>query len=413
MASKPLAIFAGVGVELEYMIVDRDTLDVKPICDRALAAEAGEITSEVSRGDIDWSNELVLHVIELKTSGPVSDLPGQAPLFQRDVRRINELIGPMAARLMPTAMHPWMDPHAEMRLWPHEYNRIYAAFNRIFDCTGHGWANLQAVHINLPFADDDQFVRLHAAIRLLMPIMPALAAASPVMDGRVTGFCDNRLANYKTQCRTVPSLTGRIIPEPISGIGQYHDEILRRIYDDLAPHDADGVLQHEWANARGAIARFDRNTIEIRVLDVQECPAMDVAVAAAVVQVLKLLVAETWGDVESQNAWAVDPLVDVFQATMRRAEQAVIENTEYLRALGVCRGGPQTAGAVWRRLLEAAREHDEAALAPCAAELDVLLDEGPLARRMLVALGDQPTRGRIVEVYGELCECLEKGAAFR
>jgi hypothetical protein len=32
------------------------------------------------------------------------------------------------------------------------------------------------------------------------------------------------------------------------------------------------VLRHEWVNARGAIARFDRSAIEIRVLDVAECP---------------------------------------------------------------------------------------------------------------------------------------------
>ena len=32
-------------------------------------------------------------------------------------------------------------------------------------------------------------------------------------------------------------------------------------------------------NSRGAIARFDRNAIEIRVIDVQECPKADLAIA--------------------------------------------------------------------------------------------------------------------------------------
>ena len=52
------------------------------------------------------------------------------------------------------------------------------------------------------------------------------------------------------------------------------------------------VPRDEWLNARGAIARFGRGTIEIRVLDVQECPQADLAICAAVVEVLQALVAE-------------------------------------------------------------------------------------------------------------------------
>ena len=56
---------------------------------------------------------------------------------------------------MPGGAHPWMDPARETRLWPHEDNEIYEAFDRIFGCTGHGWSNLQCVHLNLPFDDDE------------------------------------------------------------------------------------------------------------------------------------------------------------------------------------------------------------------------------------------------------------------
>ena len=44
----------------------------------------------------------------------------------------------------------------------------------------------------------------------------------------------------------------------------YERDILQRIYSDLEPLDPEGVLRHEWVNARGAIARFDRGTVEIR-----------------------------------------------------------------------------------------------------------------------------------------------------
>ena len=44
-----------------------------------------------------------------------------------------------------------MHPETEMQLWQHNYSKIYALYNRIFDCRGHGWSNVQSMHINLPF----------------------------------------------------------------------------------------------------------------------------------------------------------------------------------------------------------------------------------------------------------------------
>ena len=89
------------------------------------------------------------------------------------IRTLATLPQPVIARLLPTAMHPWMDPDRDLRLWPHEASAVYEAFNRIFSCRGHGWANLQSAHINLPFANDEEFGRLHAAIRAVLPIIPA------------------------------------------------------------------------------------------------------------------------------------------------------------------------------------------------------------------------------------------------
>src|SRR5690606_13107492 len=134
MTQQPLGLFAAYGVELEYMIVDRSSLSVRPVADKLLQSMAGEIVSDVELGDISWSNELALHVIELKTTEPATDLESLAGRFQEHIGRINGLLTPLDARLMPTAMHPSMNPEQEMRLWPHDYNTVYEAFNRIFDC---------------------------------------------------------------------------------------------------------------------------------------------------------------------------------------------------------------------------------------------------------------------------------------
>jgi gamma-glutamyl:cysteine ligase YbdK (ATP-grasp superfamily) len=257
----PLGLFEAFGVELEYMIVDADTLDVRPAADELLAAVGGGYEVEVELGPVAWSNELALHVVEIKTNGPVASLGGLGALFQEHVGRIGSLLAPLDARLLPGGMHPWMDPHAELRLWPHENNRIYATFDRIFGCRGHGWANLQSTHINLPFGDDEEFGRLHAATRLVLPILPGIAASSPFVDGAPSGLMDARLDAYRTNSARVPSVTGHVIPEPVFTRAAYEGRLLQGIYDDLAPLDPEGVLRHEWVNARGCIARFDREVL--------------------------------------------------------------------------------------------------------------------------------------------------------
>src|SRR5690606_6820390 len=112
------SLFEVFGVEMEYMIVDRETLDVRPVADRLLEAASGSITEEFEAGTLTWCNELAAHVIELKTTRPVASLHGLGALFRADLARIEALLEPMGCRLLPTAMHPWMDPHTEMRLWP-------------------------------------------------------------------------------------------------------------------------------------------------------------------------------------------------------------------------------------------------------------------------------------------------------
>jgi len=405
-------LFERVGVELEYMLVRRDTLAVLPAADRVLRAAAGHDAADVEVGTLTWSNELVLHLIELKTTEPAIGLDGLSPSFQDDVRRVNTLLEPLGGQLMPGGMHPWMDPHTEARLWPHAGAEIYAAFHRIFDCRSHGWANLQASHLNLPFYDDEEFGRLHAAIRLLLPILPALTASSPVADGHITGVLDTRLEVYRSNARKVPAITGDVIPEPVYTRREYEEHILARIYRDLGAHDPEGILRYEWANARGAIARFDRNTIEIRLLDIQECPQADLAVLSLVVAVLRHMVAQRWTSCSEQSRWEVAPLARILLDTIVTADQTVLTDTDYLRQLGLERVKRCTAGDVWQHLYESVltpAERNSEFLAP----LRTILKDGCLARRLVRALGPEPDRAQMAATYRDLCACLAEGRMFQ
>jgi len=410
--STPFHLFERVGVELEYMLVRRDTLAVLPAADQILRAAAGHDAADVAVGALTWSNELVLHLIELKTTEPATGLYGLVTSFQDDVRRINALLAPLGGQLMPGGMHPWMDPHTDTHLWPHDGAEVYATFHRIFNCHSHGWANLQASHLNLPFYDDEEFGRLHAAIRLLLPILPALAASSPVADGHVTGVLDTRLEVYRSNARKVASVTGDVIPEPVYTRRDYEQQVLARIYKDLAPHDPGSILRHEWANARGAIARFDRNTIEIRLLDIQECPQADLAVLFLLVAVLRAMVAQRWTGWSEQSRCEVAPLARILLDTIVAADQTVLTDTDYLRQFGLERVKRCTAGEVWQHLYESVltpAERKSEFLAP----LRTILAQGCLARRLVRALGTEPDRARMAATYRDLCTCLAEGRMFQ
>jgi hypothetical protein len=399
------------------MIVRRDSLNVAPITDQLLKAVTGEISSDYENGPVSWSNELALHVVELKTTDPADSFYPLTSLFRANVRTINARLAGLDARLMPAAMHPWMDPHKELKLWPHDNSPIYSTFNRIFDCTGHGWANLQSVHLNLPFKNDAEFARLHAAIRLILPILPALAASSPVMDGKPTGLMDNRLEVYRNNARKIPSVAGRVIPEAAFDKQSYDEQIFQKIYADIAPHDPEGILQHEWLNSRGAIARFERNAIEIRVLDVQECPQADLAICAAIVEVLRALVDEQWTPLSEQKTFSIDSLEQILLACIRDADQAVITDAKYLRQFGYPISGGATnvrvtANELWKWVLDSLGMFQSRLEAAWGEPLRVILGQGPLARRITRAVGPAPSHEKLASVYGQLCDCLQECRMF-
>ncbi len=406
-----LRLFEGFGIELEYMIVDAHTLSVLPVTDEVLKSFAGTYVSDVEKGEIAWSNELVLHVIELKTNGPAKTLEELPELFQRDLARIAEALQEFNGRLMPTGMHPWMDPLKETQLWPHEYSPVYESFNRIFSCQGHGWSNLQSMHVNLPFADDDEFGRLHAAIRMVLPLLPGLAASSPVVEGRIGAMLDNRLEFYRHNARRVPSVSGHVIPEPAFTRAAYEADILEPMYREIAPHDPDEILRYEWLNARGTIARFDRMALEIRVLDMQECPRADLAVAALTTAAVRALVENTWASYESQRSWPVDRLASIFRDAIEHGERATVRDHAFLEAFGLRGNRDRSIQQVWQHLATSL-VFDTPLAAAWRAPLDVILQRGPLARRIVRALDGDTSRDNLVDVYRRLCDCLEAGAMF-
>lgn len=402
-------LFEGYGIELEYMIVDRDTLIVKPIADELLKYELGTFGSDFENGIVTWSNELVLHVIELKSTKPESDFRALETGFAENVQRINAILARLNAMLLPTAAHPFMNPLTEARLWPHDNNQVYEVYNKIFDCKGHGWSNLQSTHLNLPFDGEAEFAKLHAAIRLVLPILPALCASSPIIGGKPTGWLDTRLRYYKSNQEKIPSITGNVVPEPVFSQADYQKLIYDTIDKDIAPYNKEKVLDPVWVNSRGAIPRFDRGSIEIRLMDVQECPAADLAIQILVIETIKALVHESFISYQEQTSWKAYALAQILDQGIEYAEQAVITNEAFLRVFGM-KAKSCSVQELWMHLADRLKNGGD--MKNRKRELDVLLKQGTLSARILKALKGDYSQTSLVRVYRGLSECLAKNTMF-
>lgn len=396
------------GIELEYMVVDKDSLNVLPITDQLFQKVSGSTTNDISGERVDWSNELVLHVVEFKNKKPEPKILPLISHFQNEVKRANTYLQSFNAILLPGAVHPWMSPDLETKLWPHENKIIYKTYDRVFGCKGHGWSNLQSLHINISFANDQEFEKLHAAIRFILPLIPALSSSSPIIDGSKTEYSSNRLKFYLQNQRRIPSILGKAIPEPAWSEQEYQEKILQPMYNDIAPYDTECVLQEEWLNSRGAIPKFERGCIEIRLADIQEAPVIDLAIAHFWISIIKLLTEGNWITLEKLKNLDHAKLRAILDQTVLHAENAQIEDSEYL---ALFEKEKSTKANILLNTLS-----DKISYAPeeqvFQDVIKKLLSQGSLSTRLCRSLNKDYSRENLLKTYKNLATCLQEGIFF-
>lgn len=403
MSSYPL--FSVIGIEIEYMLVDKTSLNVQAKSDLVLQALAGDQVNEVALGDIAVSNELVMHVLELKNNGPARPDAPIARQFQNTLETLQPVLSEHNLQLIPSGAHPWMNPLQETTRWPHGNRDIYQQFDAIFNCQGHGWSNLQSMHVNLPFANDDEFNLLHNSIRLILPLLPAIAASTPFLDGAFTGMQDTRLDFYGTNQQRIPSISGAIIPDFISSQAEYQQKILTPMYRDISSLDPQGILQHEWLNSRAAIPKFDYNAIEIRIIDTQECVDADIAIARAILAILK-----NW----QQSHYYLDNPCDTMRLKnlydkTRVDGLSVNPDDRELHKQWRLPKQAKTCRDVWSQLIEqASSDIDE----PSQKALETILAQGNLSERLLKACKNDHSQASLMRVYRQLGDCLLSNRQF-
>jgi glutathione synthase/RimK-type ligase-like ATP-grasp enzyme/gamma-glutamyl:cysteine ligase YbdK (ATP-grasp superfamily) len=278
--------FSVAGMELEYAVVDEE-LEPVSLVEPAFRLIAGRPASDIDLGGMAFSNEIADHVFEIKIPQPTRSLAKAEDRLVQGIRRFsNVLRQEYGARLLPTGMHPWMDPR-EGKLWKRSGKRVYEAYSRNFDVHTHGWMNVHAAHLNLPMGRSSEAVAMHNATALLIPYLPALAASSPMYDGVLGESADNRMEWIFQHQAEVPETQGDILPEYVSSISDYRRRILQPMYRAIESRPGSEVLKHDFLNARGAVLKFSRRALEIRVVDMQECVKLDIAIAVFTKSVLR------------------------------------------------------------------------------------------------------------------------------
>jgi carboxylate-amine ligase len=401
-------LFEVVGIELEYVIVDRE-LHPRCLLGEAFRYINGRPTSELRYKNVGFSNELAAHIFEIKTLEPHSSLVQiEADLLEGLRFFASVLRERFDARLLPTGMHPFMGP-SETELWQRANRAIYATYASIFPIRDHGWLNVQANHINLPFGSEAETVAMYNALACLLPYLPALAASSPIYEGAIGPAADNRMEFYKVNQRRFPAITGLVVPEFIDSFSDYRRKVFKPIRDSLAGIPGADRLHPEWVNSRGAIMRFSRRALEIKALDVQECIKSDIAIAAFTRAALRSLVRRLSTSDLALPEHSV--LVDDLNATIREGSRGSVYASHF-RSNGERRRGTTTARRILRTLLDSAAAEIPGDEKHYLAIVEDRVRRGSLAERIAHQVRRRAKRSdpapAIRAVYSELADCLDE-----
>lgn len=389
MAKKKSASNEGFGLGLEHFIVDRKTLAPLPT---ALLESAG------TREHWPWNEART--GTRVNASAPDKTFVGISDRLASDLVNLNAQVTSLTGgMLLPTGAHP--------------FAALADTMSSDTASTSVPWADPDLVwtscaRIELPFSDEQAFGRLHTAIRMVLPIVPAISASAPFIHGKRASSLSARLTTLLSGTRAMTELTGSYIPEVALDQADYYRIVLQPIARALAAKGLADTVDYQLANRRAAIPSFERGTITITVADTQECAGSDAAIAAMTVAVVSAMTDGRWVSNYLQRAWHEADLKVILSDVVRSGGDAVIANRDYLLMFGMMRESA-TAAELWRHLYQQLRgELGEAARLRMAH----VLDHGCLARRILHHTGERPSRERLVEVYQELAACLRENRAF-
>lgn len=324
-----------VGVEEEFAILDPRSLELLPRYERLrAAAERDRLLYEHITG------ELISSEIEI-ISGVGCDLH-DAMARQRDRRRrLFALADAQEVVLAATGTHPWADYREQPIIDTEHYRRVEEGLKYV------AWRNNTfSLHVHMGVRDIDRAVRACDRLRDVLPLLLAISANSPYLDGR-----DSGLHSARTQSFT-KSFPRCGVPDSFGGWDAY-----RAYVEFLRATRSIVEFTQVWWSVR---PHFAFGTIEVRICDAQATAVESDALAALIVA----CIAQAVRDVD-ENAPTFDPPPRLIEENMWRAIRYGLDG----RLIDLERGEEYPArGAIERLLAWTAPVRGELGIEPAFPE---------------------------------------------
>jgi predicted glutamate--cysteine ligase len=162
-----------------------------------------------------------------------------------------------------------------------------------------------SVHVNIGISDSETLMRACRLIRMEAPLFLALSAASPFLDGEVTGYHSTRWGLFPKTPTHVPLFTN-------------HADFIQWTDSQLAAGTMQNV-RHLWSSVRpnGPMRPFTLDRLELRICDLVTNPLKLLAITALLEARLSQLISDP----------TLDPLqMSDFKADVSRLEEIVDHN---------------------------------------------------------------------------------------
>ncbi|MCL7488751.1 MAG: YbdK family carboxylate-amine ligase [Desulfobulbaceae bacterium] len=252
-----------LGVELEFQILDVDTMDLVSRAEEMLALFPKPEQDQVAR-------EFMQSIFEVQTG-----ICATVEEVELDLRHMVEVAEDIARRcgclLFASGIHPFARP-AEQKVTDNErYLRIMHELQHV----GRQFIS-QGLHVHIGMSDRETAVKVCDAIQAYLPLLLALSTSSPYFTGVDTGF-----HSYRTKLFEVFPLAG--IAEYLGDWGSYEQMVSTLLEAGIIQDTCD-----LWWDVRPS-PHF--GTIEIRACDM---PSFfpDIMALTALIQALAVHIVE-------------------------------------------------------------------------------------------------------------------------
>ena len=318
-----------VGLEEEFALLDPVDLGLSSRFDELRdAASADPVLAQSIAG------ELISSEIEIR-SGKGQDLTA-AITAQRDRRRrLFALAGERGIALGATGTHPWSDYRDQHIIATEHYRRVEEGLKYV------AWRNNTfSLHVHVGIGGADRAVRVCDRLRPVLPLLLAVSANSPFLDGRDSGL---HSARTQTFTKSFPRCG---VPE---AFGSW-DEFAQYIEFLVRTHSIIEYTQVWWS----VRPHLSFGTVEVRICDAQATARESEGLASLIVA----CVAQAARDYDSGVPF-VDPPVRLIEENLWRAVRYGLDG----ELIDLERGEVFPAAETLERLLEWS--------APARAELGI------------------------------------------